>query len=55
MRRTFATLALNSGVPLEVVSRCLDHATLAQTQKAYAHILTHRLKEGMAGFDVAGG
>ena len=55
MRRTFATLALNSGVPLEVVSRCLDHATLAQTQRAYAHLLVARLKEGMAGFDVGPG
>ncbi len=52
LRRTFATLALNSGVPLEVVSRCLDHATLAQTQRGYAHILNSRLKEGMAGFNL---
>lgn len=53
LRRTFATLALNSGVSLEVVSRCLDHATLAQTQRAYCHILAGRLVQGMAGFNVA--
>lgn len=55
MRRTFGTLALNAGVPLEVVSKCLGHATLAQTQRAYASILATRLKSGMAGFDLAPG
>jgi integrase len=52
LRRTFATLALNSGIPLEVVSKCLDHANLSQTQRAYAHILNKRLVSGMAGFNV---
>lgn len=52
LRRTFATIALNSGVALEVVSKCLDHAHLSQTESAYAHVLNERLKSGMAGFDL---
>lgn len=54
MRRTFATLSLNSGVPMEIVQRCLGHSTMGQTEKAYAHLMTKRLKEGMAGFDIPG-
>lgn len=55
MRRSFATIALNDGVPMEIVQRCLDHSTMAQTERAYAHVLAKRLKEGMAGFDISGG
>lgn len=55
MRRTFATVALNSGVSMEVVQRCLGHASMAITEKSYAHLTTKRLKEGMAGFSLGGG
>jgi integrase len=55
MRRTFATLALNSGVPMEIVQRCLGHATLGQTEKAYAHLMTDRIKKGMEGFNIDAG
>lgn len=54
MRRTFATVALNSGVPMEVVQVSLGHASMAITEKSYAHLMTKRQKEGMAGFSLGG-
>lgn len=38
-RHTAGMVWLNSGVPIEVVSRCLGHSNLQMTQKAYAKIL----------------
>ena len=38
-RRTAGSIWLNNGIPLEVVSRCLGHSSIATTQKAYARIL----------------
>jgi integrase len=37
-RHTAATLMLNNGVPLEVVSKTLGHAGLAITADAYAKV-----------------
>ena len=38
-RRTYATRLINSGVRLEVVSKCLGHASTAITQQAYSKLL----------------
>lgn len=38
-RRTAGSIWLNSGIPIEVVSRCLGHSSIAMTQRAYAQIL----------------
>lgn len=38
-RHTFATIALNKGVPIEVLARMLGHKNIAITQ-IYAKILT---------------
>lgn len=54
MRRTFATVALNNGAPMEVVQKCLGHASIAITEKSYAHLMIKRQKEGMEGFSLGG-
>lgn len=38
-RRTAGYLWLNGGIPVEVVSKCLGHSSIAMTQRAYARIL----------------
>ena len=38
-RRSAGSILLNSGVPIEIVSRILAHSSILQTQKAYARIL----------------
>lgn len=38
-RHTFATLAIQAGVPIPVVSKALGHASPATTMKIYAHVL----------------
>lgn len=38
-RRTAGSIWLNSGIPIEVVSKCLGHSSIAMTQRAYAKIL----------------
>jgi len=45
LRRSFATHALNGGVPIETVSRLLGHATISQTQRAYAFTSKETLQE----------
>lgn len=39
LRHTYATLALRSGIPIEVVSRNLGHATISITLDVYRHVL----------------
>lgn len=39
IRHTAATLMLNAGVPIQVVSRILGHSSPAVTLKIYAHVL----------------
>ncbi len=41
-RHTFATLALEAGVPLKEVSEALGHANVAITAQVYTHVLTER-------------
>lgn len=38
-RRTAGSIWLNSGIPIEVVSKCLGHSSINMTQRAYAKIL----------------
>jgi site-specific recombinase XerD len=51
-RHTFATLALNNGVSLEVVSRALGHINLSTTQK-YANIMDSKIAKEMNVFESA--
>jgi integrase len=39
VRHTYATVALQAGVPVKVVSERLGHASIAVTLKIYAHVL----------------
>lgn len=39
-RHTFATLHLQSGTPLKIVSEWLGHATIQQTANTYQHLIT---------------
>jgi site-specific recombinase XerD len=55
LRRTYATILLNTGHSMESVQKCLGHSSIAQTEKAYAYLMTKTLKEGVAGFDLSGG
>jgi hypothetical protein len=43
MRHTFATRALQSGVPLEIVSKLLDHASVSTTLSIYAKFSTEQI------------
>lgn len=38
-RHTFATVALNSGIPIEIVSKVLGHSSIKMTQSHYAKLL----------------
>ena len=46
LRHTFATLSLEAGVPLEVVSRHLGHTNLAFTARTYAMVTRKLLDQG---------
>lgn len=52
-RHTAATLLLNSGVPLTVVSKTLGHASPAITLQIYAHVMTSDLQQHRNAFDKA--
>lgn len=39
MRHTFATLALQAGVPLKVVSDILGHKNISITADLYSHVI----------------
>lgn len=44
-RHTFATIAINNGVPVEVVSRILGHTNIKTTQ-FYAKVLSESVRRG---------
>ena len=41
LRHTFATLALQAGVPAKVVSERLGHSTVAMTLDTYSHVTSN--------------
>ena len=48
-RQGFATLALSKGVPIESVSRVLEHTNITTTQK-YAKITTEKIDKDLMMF-----
>ncbi len=48
LRHTYATLSLEAGVDISVVSKQLGHASVAFTARIYAHV-TERLRLAAAG------
>lgn len=44
LRRTFGSDLLNRGLRLEVVSKLLGHANTTVTERAYAHLLSHTIR-----------
>jgi integrase len=52
-RRTFATEIHNKGIPLEIVSKMLGHATTQVTQRVYARLQDHTVAAALAKLDEA--
>jgi len=51
-RHTFATtITLSNGVPIDTVSKILEHTKLATTQ-VYARVLDRKISEDMDGLDI---
>ncbi len=51
LRGTHASLLAKHGVPLEVVSKRLGHATIGITAERYLHIYRERDQEAAAVFE----
>ncbi|MFO7172598.1 MAG: tyrosine-type recombinase/integrase [Bacillota bacterium] len=51
LRHTAATLMLDQGVPVHVVSRVLGHASVTVTLQVYAHVLEQKKKEAARAID----
>lgn len=47
LRHTFATRALEAGIPIKVVSQILGHASVQITMDTYSHVLPELQKESM--------
>jgi integrase len=47
LRRTCATLMVQAGVDLYVVSKALGHSSVAVTQQRYAHLQIDKVREGL--------
>jgi len=52
LRHTFATLALEQGIPVKVVSENLGHADISTTLRTYAHVIPAQRSELAARMDV---
>lgn len=48
LRRSCATLMIQAGVDLYVVSKLLGHSSVAVTQSRYGHLQTDRVRDGLA-------
>lgn len=48
IRHTFASRAIRNGVPLEIVSKLLDHASPVMTLKVYARFSQEQINDAMA-------
>jgi hypothetical protein len=53
LRHTAATLLLQEGVPVTVVSKMLGHASAKMTLDTYAHVLPDSLDEASDAMEVA--
>ena len=53
LRHTFATLALEQGIPVKVVSENLGHADISTTLRTYAHVIPAQRSELAARMDAA--
>jgi integrase len=53
LRHTFATLALNAGVPIIIVSRALGHSQPSTTLNVYGHLIPGTSGQAMAAVDAA--
>jgi integrase len=53
LRHTYATLALRSGVPIEVVSKNLGHAKISITLDVYRHVLESEQRAHVVDFFTA--
>jgi integrase len=51
-RHTAATLLLEAGVPLEVVSAILGHANISMTADIYAKVRSDLKRRGLAKLDL---
>lgn len=49
IRHSVATQLISKGIPLEVVSKTLDHASLSTTANFYAHVATDLVKKATKG------
>lgn len=47
LRHTFATRALEAGIPIKVVSQILGHASVQITMDTYSHVLPDLQNEAM--------
>jgi integrase len=52
LRDTHASLCAKAGVPLEVVSNRLDHASIGVTAARYLHVYSDRDAEAASAFDL---
>jgi len=53
LRHTYATLALEQGIPVKVVSENLGHADISTTLRTYAHVIPAQHSELAARMDAA--
>ena len=53
LRHTHASLLLELGVPIKVISERLGHTTIATTMDIYAHLVPAMDQQAMAAFDTA--
>lgn len=51
MRHTFATRALEAGIPIKVVSEWLGHSTIRVTADTYLHVLPEKSYASMKQFE----
>ena len=47
IRHTFATNAIRNGVPLEVISKLLDHKSISTTLRVYARLSNEQIMDGL--------